>query len=100
MVYRYRPLYNKVLILLEKEKKTTALIIEPDLKNAVLGIVMSTGLQKHTNTTTTCIKEEDTPILKEGDKVYFFIRDAKKFKIGDQDYYLIEDEEILVKEEE
>ena len=90
----YRPLYNKVLLQLEKQ--TTALIVEPDLQKAVKGVIISVGIKKQENLTATEISGSSTPILNAGDKVWFFIRDTKKFKINNEEFYLISDEDILV----
>lgn len=93
-----RPIYNKVLVQIEKETPAEGLIMDPNLQEAVKGKIISVGIKppSHKTASEMSAGESSPDFLYPNEIIYFFIRDAKKFKIDGQEYYLLDEEDILV----
>lgn len=84
----YTPLYSNVLLKL-LPPPSDSLLISDNEADPKLAMVMSCG----SGTTTETIEVE------EGDKVLFFIRDARKIILDNETYYLIPCRDILLIQE-
>ncbi len=102
---KYQPLFNNVLVKpLKKEEGT--IITEPDPTEPVEAEVVAAGLGQVDSVemcnlaTNPCPNPHVNRVPMEvaiEDKILFFPRDAKKLKLDGEDYYLLNQEDILLK---